>query len=257
MQVVKVPASQGGLEKSGSEKAPDIIVEELSNIWSNTKGVKPSYDVVEMKLGDETDIPKLHKLIFDSVKEKNSIFIGGDHSVTYSLFKAFASANKNAGLVVFDAHPDVFHQFDFATHGDWLKFLVDEKIVNPENIMVIGIRNSDRKELDYLKDKKIKYIPMHKLFNNVEDSCDAVMEFANKLPSFYLSIDIDVVDPAFAPGTGYTEPCGLTSNEILYFVQRLRLLKNLRAADIVEVNPQFDANRMTSKLAAKLVAELL
>ncbi len=257
MQVVKVPTSQGGLEKSGSEQAPDSIINELSNTWSNTQGIKPFYDVTEMDLKEETDIPKIHKKIFSLAKNPNSIFLGGDHSITFSLFKAFSSANKGAGLVVFDAHPDVFSQFDFATHGDWLKFLLEEKIVLPENVMVIGIRNSDKKELDYLKEKKILNIPMHRLFNNIEDSCDSIMEFANKLPSFYLSIDIDVVDPAFAPGTGYPEPCGLSSSEILYFVKRLKLLKGLRAADIVEVSPQFDINNITSKLAAKLVLELL
>lgn len=256
MLVIKVPSSQGGLEKSGSEKAPDAILAELKNTWTNSKGFEPKYDVAEIDIGDETDIPKIHEKIFKQSKGKNAVFLGGDHSITYATFKAFASSNKDAGLIIFDAHPDVFHQFDFATHGDWLKFLIDEKIVSPERVFVIGVRNAGKKELDYFWEKKIRHVLMHNL-QDIEVTCDSVMEFANKFPSFYLSIDIDVVDPAFAPGTGYPEPCGFTSREMLYFVKRLRLLKNLKAADIVEVNPQFDVNNITSKLAARLLGELL
>ncbi len=255
--IIKVSTSQGGLEKSGSEKAPESIVGELKNIWTDSHGSEPKYELDEIKIDDETDLNKIHETIFKQAKGKTGIFLGGDHAITYSLFKAFASSNKNAGLIIFDAHPDVYHMFNFVTHGDWVKYLIDEKIISPENIMIIGIRNADKKELAYLKEKKVNHILMQNMSHDVEDSCDAVMEFANKFPSFYLSIDIDVVDPAFAPGTGYPEPCGMTSRELLYFVQRLKLLKGLKVADIVEVNPRWDVNNMTSKLAAKILAELL
>lgn len=256
MQIIKVPTSQGGLEKSGSEKAPDKIVEGLKDTWSNTKGFIPKYEVSEIDIKGESDVKKINETIFKLSKDKTGIFLGGDHSITYGLFRSFALNNKNAGLIVFDAHPDVYHTFEFATHGDWLKYLIEEKIISPENVMVIGVRNADPKELDYFKIKKIAHIMMHNI-QNIETTCDSIMEFANKFQSFYLSIDIDVIDPAFAPGTGYLEPCGFTSREMLYFVKRLKLLKGLKSADIVEVNPQFDINNITSKLAAKLVAELL
>ena len=72
----------------------------------------------------------------------------------------------------------------------------------------------------------------------------------------YISLDIDVVDPAFAPGTGYPEPAGLTSRQLFYMLHRLKNLKNINIIDIVEVNPKKDINNMTSKLAAKILAEL-
>lgn len=256
MQIIKVPTSQGGLEKSGSEEAPDKIIEALKDTWSNTKGFLPKYEVSEINVKGETDIKLINEKIFKLSKDKTGIFLGGDHSITYGTFKSFALNNKNAGLVVFDAHPDVYHTFEMPTHGDWLKYLIEEKILLPENVMVIGVRNADPKELDYFKIKKIKHVLMHNI-QSVEITCDSIMEFANQFQSFYLSIDIDVVDPAFAPGTGYPEPCGFTSREILYFVKRLKLLKGLKSADIVEVNPQYDVNNMTSKLAAKLTVELL
>lgn len=251
-----MPTSQGGLEKSGSEEASDKIIELLKDTWSNTKGFLPKYGVSEIDVRGETDIKKINDKIFKLSKSKIGIFLGGDHSITYGLFKSFAEDNKDAGLVIFDAHPDVYHTFEVATHGDWLKYLIDEKVIAPENVMVIGVRNADPKELDYFKIKKIRHVMMHNI-QSVELTCDSIMEFANRFKSFYLSIDIDVVDPAFAPGTGYAEPCGLTSREILYFVKRLKLLKGLKSADIVEVNPKYDVNNITSKLAARLVAELL
>ena len=83
------------------------------------------------------------------------------------------------------------------------------------------------------------------------------MEMCNKFKRLYLSLDIDVVDPAFAPGVGYLESGGLTSNEILYFVRRLKLLKNLKRFDLVEVIPEKDKNNMTVNLAVRILKEFL
>ena len=73
----------------------------------------------------------------------------------------------------------------------------------------------------------------------------------------YISVDIDVLDPAFAPGTGYLEPGGLSTRELLYLLQRIKLLKNIRKYDLVEVNPDKDINLMTCKTAAKIIKELI
>ena len=83
------------------------------------------------------------------------------------------------------------------------------------------------------------------------------MIMARRWEAIYLSIDIDVLDPAFAPATGYPEPGGLTSRELLYSLGRLRMLKSLKAIDLVEVNPRLDQKGQTVKLAARILAELL
>jgi agmatinase len=82
------------------------------------------------------------------------------------------------------------------------------------------------------------------------------MSVARQWPKAYLSIDIDVLDPAFAPGTGYAEPGGLTTREMVYMLQRLKLLRNIGMADLVEVNPEKDIQGMTAKAASKLIIEL-
>jgi len=82
------------------------------------------------------------------------------------------------------------------------------------------------------------------------------MEFSNN-KELYVSIDIDVLDPAFAPGTGYREPGGLSSRDFIYLVQRINKIKNLKAVDIVEINPDKDIKNQTVKLGAKILSELI
>ncbi len=259
MEIVKIPTSYGGLEKTGSEKAPDMIVETLENgVWLNESEKKPVPKVSGIEFNDESSIKKIHEIISKGIKGKeNSIFLGGDHSITYSTFKEFAKKNPNAGIISFDAHPDVFENFEDAVHEDWLFHLIEEGILKPEHAIIVGVRAASKEEIEYLRKKKIKYYPMKNIFGNVEGVCDAVMEMARGFGSLYVSVDIDAVDPAFAPGTGYMEPCGMTSRELLYFLQRLKLLKNLKALDIVEIIPDKDVNGMTVKLGAKILGEFL
>ena len=90
----------------------------------------------------------------------------------------------------------------------------------------------------------------------MEDICDGLMENSRNFEELYISIDIDSLDPSIAPGTYYTEPNGLTLNQLLYFLRRLKLLKNIKKIDLVEVNPEIE-RKITIKTAAKIIAELL
>jgi arginase family enzyme len=93
--------------------------------------------------------------------------------------------------------------------------------------------------------------------NGIDNVTESITEIINSWKDgFYLSIDIDAVDPAFAPGTGYCEPGGLTSREILYMLQRVIKCKNHVSSDIVEVNPEKDVKNITSFLAAKIIKEI-
>ena len=100
---------------------------------------------------------------------------------------------------------------------------------------------------------------MNQLLDDLQDTCDTIMEFSNG-KELYVSLDIDVVDPSFAPATGYPEPGGLTSREFIYLVQRINKMKNLKAIDLVEINAEKDKekyNGITIKLGAKIIGELL
>ena len=99
---------------------------------------------------------------------------------------------------------------------------------------------------------------MNQFTEDLQETCDFIMEFSNK-KELYLSVDIDVIDPAFAPSTGCKEPGGFTSREFLYLIQRINKIKNLKAVDIVEINEKMDKenNNLTTKLGAKILSELL
>ncbi|MEK6974220.1 MAG: arginase family protein [Nanoarchaeota archaeon] len=258
MKILKVPYSLGALEKSkGLEKGPDSIIGQLKDIWLSEDFKKIDYIVEELKINSELKkgLDKIFDEAISKIDEK-TLFLGGDHSITYSCFKAFSRKNKNSCLLIFDSHPDCYKSFETPSHGDWLRYLIKEKEINPKQAILVGIRNPDIKEVEFLRDNKIKFYTMKQL-NELDDFCDMLMETCRQYESLYISIDIDVIDPAFAPGTGYIEPGGFTSRQFILLVQRLKLLKNLKAIDIVEVNPLNDVNNMTSKLAAKIIAEFM
>lgn len=242
----------------GSEEAPDAIERELKNIYCSENGFNKIYFFDRVNINFE-NIEETNKSIFNAILGKsNLIILGGEHSITYSCFKAFAKGNKNFGLVVFDAHPDVVNNFSPPTQEDYLRVLIEEGMLNKDNVVLIGLRNFHSIEIEYLKANYIKYFDMKRIFDDgVENICDILMEIILKWEKFYLSIDIDAVDPAYAPGTGHIEPGGLTSRELIYFVQRLKKMKNLGIVDIVEVNPSKDINNMTCKLAGKIIKELV
>src|SRR3989344_9138518 len=161
MKLIKLPYSQGTDINKGCEKAPDEIIKQLNDIWSNENFQDNKYDVVE------SNLDKL---------EEGDVYLGGDHSISYYIFKKFFSNKANPGILIFDAHPDLYQHFDKPMQIDWLYFLIKEKLVKPENIILVGIRNPDVKEVGIIKDYKIKYFTARQLFNNLQDYCDAIME---------------------------------------------------------------------------------
>ncbi len=248
MKLIKAPFSGGSLGKNlGCEKAPDAILAEL----------KSSDHTINLNL-DNSNIESSFQAIQETIAslDEKFILVGGDHSITYPSFLGFLKNNPRAGLLVLDAHADSVNNFDPPTHEDFIKTLI-ERGVPPENIVLVGIRGMHKIEADYLKRKNVQIFHMTNCHEvGITNLTTAIMEFCSKYPSLYLSIDIDVADPAFAPGTGYLEPGGLSSRELLQMVQRIGMMRKLRGADLVEVNPDKDINEMTIKLAARIVHEL-
>ena len=262
MKIIKIPSSQGGLGKAdGSELAPDKVISQTKELFMSEDGVLPVFDIDSVKIVD-SNIEETNNNIYTkalSVLKDNvrPLFLGGDHSITFPLVKAFSSVySSNPGIVIFDAHPDAENDF-VATHEDLLCALVNQDVIKKENIILVGVRNWDKKEIDFIKKNNIKYFSMKEIAKEgIHEVSESVMIVAKGFSDFYVSIDIDVLDPAFAPGTGYMEPGGLSTRELLFFLHRLKRLKNLRAFDLVEINPLKDVNDITSKVGAKLLVEL-
>ena len=267
MLIVRVQGINGLGKTKGCEKAGNAVLRALNEIYSNEREIPIDakiLDLEEVHL-DNSDLRLTSELIYKNSSEiflekPKTVFIGGDHSISYPITKSFFEYCKKAGkepfLVVFDAHPDCMEpDKNFPTNEEWLRALIQLGFPQ-ENIFLIGVRNPDPSETVFLKKHRIKVMSMNQLLENLEDSCDMIMEFS-KNKELYISIDIDVVDPAFAPGTGYKEPGGLTSRQFLYLIQRLNKVKNLKAIDVVEINPEKDIGDLTVKLGAKILAELL
>jgi len=270
--IVKVPGING-LKSKGCEGAGNAILKVLKEeIFSNESGKDIEFeklDLEEIHL-DNKNVSYSNELIyknaFESFEEHTkTIFLGGDQSITYSISRAFFDfvQNKNSGkkpcLIVFDAHSDLKAPKNkkIPSHREWLRQLIEDGFP-AENILLVGIRNYEKEEYEFIKKKGIKIIPINSLNQDLEGITDAVMEFSSG-KELYVSFDIDVIDPAFAPSTGYIEPGGLTSGQAIYLLQRINKIKNLHGIDIVEINSEKDAknNNLTVKLGAKLLSELL
>lgn len=287
MFIVKVPGINALGKTDGCEKTGNAILNALKEIYTNESGKE--IDVKSLDLGthrntearpnstqieleeihlDNGNLELTNKLIyknsFDFFKTKpKTIFLGGDHSISYSTTRAFLDYCQNSGeepcLIVFDAHPDLMKPVDgkFPTHEEWLRQLIADGFPT-QNLLLVGVRNSCKDELDFLKENPIRIITMNQLSDDLQDTCDIIMEFSNN-KELYISLDIDIIDPAFAPATGYQEPGGLTSRQFLYLIQRLNKVQTLRAVDIVEINSEKDKQikGQTVKLGAKILAEFL
>ena len=268
MLIVKVPGINGLGKTSGCRDAGRAVIEKLREIHSSESGKEMKDLRFEEIHVDNSNLEKQNDLIyknaFDVFKEEEfTVFLGGDHSVSYPLARAFLDycevgvegLAREPCLIVFDAHADCMEPMKEPTHEEWLRGLI-EKGFPAKNILLVGVRNMWKTESSFLKENGIRTISMNRLLLDIEDSCDIIMEFA-KDKQLYVSLDIDVADPAFAPATGYCEPGGLTSRQLIYLVQRLRKVKGLRAFDIVEINSEKDSSGITTKLGAKILGELV
>jgi len=262
MKLVKIPFSGGSLGKNiGCEFAPERIIELLRDFDLSEDKRFFSFLVDKVDI-DKNDFEATQQNIYEKASKlfegkERVVFLGGDHSITVPLFKAFSERYQNAGLIVFDSHADATTHTDLPTHEDLLSSLIGSGSLNPENVILVGLRTVWKDEEDFLNEHKIKRYTMKNIsYENLQDVADSIMETARNFDALYISFDIDVVDPAFAPGTGYLEPAGLSSREIIYFIHRLKNLPNIKAIDLVEVNPEKDIQDMTSKLAAKMILEM-
>jgi len=266
MQIVKVPGINGLGKTKGCEEAGNAILKTLREIHSSEAGKIVDVDELDLEEShvDNSNLEEAQELIYKNCSEmfeKNpkTIFLGGDHFVSYSIGRAFLDDCKKEGkescLIVFDAHADCMEPMKEPTHEEWLRALIETGFP-AENILLVGVRNLWKGEIGFLKEKKIKQISINSIVEDIDNIADTILEFSNGKET-YVSIDIDVVDSVFVPGTGYPEAGGLTSRQFIYLAQRINKIKTLRGVDIVEINPDKDFNGITVNLGAKILAELL
>jgi agmatinase len=214
-----------------------VHIEDLGN-------TKQTVNVVEM-----TDM--VNKITGElNKKEKLLVILGGEHSLTYGSYTSFP---QDTGYVVFDAHYDLRDSYadSSLSHAAYLRRIVEER--GAENIIHVGARAFVKDELAFLKEHSINTIDDKDIREGKGPKMlkDAISSFKKT----YLSVDLDVLDPAFAPGVGTPEAVGITPRELFEMLYALDG-KKISCLDIVELNPTYD-NGATSSLAAKLMSTII
>jgi len=213
--------------ESGIELRPEI--------WDD----KGDYEVV-----DYFDIEKITAKNIS--KERPLITLGGDHSITYPILKAVTDFHGPVNILHIDAHSDLYDEFegDKYSHACPFARIMEEKLAN--RLVQVGVRTLSTHQKEQADKFGVEILAMKDF--DIES-----------LPKFnvpiYLSLDIDALDPAFAPGVSHHEPGGLNTRQVLQIIQKIEV--PILGADIVEYNPKRDINGVTAMVCAKFLKEIV
>ena len=235
------------IREATSEKLYNGFNESLVNL-TEYWGYKDLGDVKAESFGELVE--KVYELIKSHYTGELFIFLGGDHSITYATFRALKKVSQEEfGLIYFDAHPDLYPEYegDRYSHACTARRLVEEGFVKGRNVVQIGIRAPTKEQIEFAEEHGIKIISAPEIYHC--QKVDVPFERA------YLSFDMDVLDPAFAPGVGNPEPGGLTTRELVEVIKSLKT--EVVAFDVVELNPSCDYKGITAFAAAKIIREIL
>jgi agmatinase len=226
-----------------------------------TQQVVDAGDIAANPFDIEEAISSIHKS-YDQLSEraKKIVTIGGDHTITLPILRSLKAKHGPISVVHFDAHLDTWDSYFGAdyTHGTTFRRASEEGLLDPEGCMHIGIRGPLYAAKDLTDDKALGF----QIFSSVEFQDLGVNAAIEKMKRrvgnrpLYISIDIDVLDPAHAPGTGTPEAGGLTSRELLSVI-RATAGMNVIGADIVEVAPAYDHAQITGIAASHVMYELI
>ena len=183
-------------------------------------------------------------------KNKQLIILGGEHLITLGTYPCFP---KNTGYIVFDAHYDLRDEYANTklSHAAYLRRIIEKQ--GSDTITHVGARSYVKEELAFKKEHNVKSISNMDIRDG--KAVKLIKDAASVFDKLYVSIDLDVLDPAFAPGVGNPEAVGITSRELYDMICALED-KHIIAADIVELCPEFD-NGSTAAIAARLMSAII
>jgi len=257
--VFGIPFDSTHSYKPGCRFGPDVIRDAFNNIeifhpelqvdletaniedLGNTKHTVVASEMLDM----------VRKITRELVEKNRQLFIlGGEHLITYGTYLSFP---KETGYVVFDAHYDLRDEYaDIKlSHASYLRRIVEDK--GADNILHVGARAFVKEELEFLKENKIKTISDKEIQQG--KAIQILKDHISSFDKIYTSFDLDVLDPAFAPGVGNPEAVGITSRELFDMIYSLEN-KKVTGIDIVELNPTYD-NGSTASLAAKIMSTVI
>ena len=271
LAVVGVPFDTGVSFRPGGRFGPNAIRSASVLI----RGVNPVLEVEPFQVlscvdyGDVAIIPGYIERSYEMIEREVAplvekrvvpLLLGGDHSVTLPHLRATRSIGPVA-VIDFDAHTDAWNLFfgEKYNHGTWMRRAIEEELVDVEHSIEVGLRGSVYAPEDWTildKELHLAYTPTHEILRrDLGATVEMIRERVGDRPTF-ISFDIDVVDPGFAPGTGTPEAGGLTSFQALEILRGLQGI-NFVGFDLVEVIPAYDPAGQTATLAANLAFEMI
>jgi agmatinase len=183
--------------------------------------------------------------------DKFPLGLGGEHLVSWPVIREMYKKYPNLAIVHFDAHADLREQYEGEPLSHSTPLRKAAELIGGKNVYQFGIRSGTREEFEYAR-KNLNFYP----FDVLEPLKQVLPQLAGR--PVYFTIDIDVLDPSAAPGTGTAEAGGITSKELLAAIHALAASDaRIVGADIVEVAPVYDPSEQTQIVAAKLVREIL
>ncbi len=239
--------------RTGSKRGPDAVRRvAYERCVFKRKGTfsfaQVSSGRITQKIHDygNVDKRKIGKVI-EVLKDKVPITIGGDHSITAEILKHVGDVT----VIYFDAHPDIISSM----HGYYGSVLTDAE-VNLGKCIEIGVREPEIEELKNIKKERLQVIYAEDFY---EKGLEWVWEQIKKKAKgkVYVSVDLDVFDPAFTPGVSSPVPGGLNFNQVLYLMKRIMKDLDVVGFDIMELTPRYDVDDRTTHLAVKLLLEMI
>jgi len=275
--IVGAPVDDGASNRPGARFGPRAIRAasyHSGDLWSIQLGTSVLDKVRAVDAGDApvvaSRLARALRVVHEKVHRVASagaipVVLGGDHSITYPSAAAVARARhpRKVGVVHFDAHADTGADVwgSLISHGAPMRRLIEEGWVDGRNFVQVGLRGywPEEETFDWMHEQGFRWHRMVEIEERGSEAvvADAIAEALDGPDAIYLSIDIDVVDPGSAPGTGTPEPGGMLPRELLRAVRQVVGAVDLVGMDVVEVSPPYDAADVTAALAHRCVLEAL
>jgi agmatinase len=275
--IVGAPLDDAASNRPGARFGPRAIRTasyHAGDLWSIQLQTSVLDKVRAVDAGDAPIVPsrleRAHRVIHEKVARVARagtipIVLGGDHSITYPSCAAVArvARPRSVGVIHFDAHADTGDSVwgSLLSHGTPMRKLIEEGWIAGRNFVQLGLRGywPEKDTFDWMTEQGMRWHPMTEMEHRGSEAviADAIVEALDGPDSIYLSIDVDVVDPGNAPGTGTPEPGGMLPRELLRAVRQIVSAVDLVGMDVVEVSPPFDQAEVTAALAHRCVLEAI
>ncbi len=239
MIIVSVPSIHSFGKTKGSEKTPKQIVDYIKceKNCKNLKFVEFNIHLGDLEFNQKTIFLESLKIFKENkYNDEKILFLGGDHSISFSLFNAFRQVYNNPTLFDLDAHFDMMPPLNEVSHEEWVQALIGQGF-NFKNIILIGARKIYDEEKENFKKSRIKVIKVSEFDSFLKNEQNFKLE---ENDAVYISLDLDVLDEKIFSATGYPVSEGLNEEQLKRFLDKIFSLKNFKAMDLVEYNPEKD-----------------